>query len=91
MHRMERDVVHGVDEGLVFGRWGLIATVAFEGKVIGSLLVVDISDGCESERWSCYELRIIDALDGYTPLNTAYCEPVCAGETGYYSSLPLEW
>ena len=50
MHRMEGNVVDRVDQRLVLGRGRLVATVAFEGEVIGSLLVVDISNGFESER-----------------------------------------
>ena len=94
MDRVEGYIVDGVDERLVLGGWRLVTSVTFEGEVVGRILLFNISirgkmnsgnDEGEGRGGLSY------ALDGYTPLNTAYSEPVCTGETGYHSSLPLEW
>ena len=44
MHRVERDIVHGVHERLVFGRRGLVAAVALEREVVRRVLLLDVLD-----------------------------------------------
>lgn len=43
MYRMEGNVVDRVDQRLVLGRGRLVATVAFEGEVVRSILLLDVS------------------------------------------------
>jgi hypothetical protein len=40
--RVERDVVHGVHQRLIFCVWGLISAVTLEREVIRAILVLDV-------------------------------------------------
>lgn len=43
MYRMKGNVVDRVDQGLILSRGSLVATVAFEGEVVRSILLLDVS------------------------------------------------
>jgi len=70
MDRVERNVVHGIHQRLVFCIWGLISAVAFERKVVCVILFLDVLYGhatfntadCEATTWGVGKARYYTRL-----------------------------